>query len=94
MDKKGMFTASRIGDLLAGGTGKTKLNYIFDIALDLHGLKKEVSTKAMEHGIVNERSAIDILISIHGCKANLNEVGSQTFQKRSTQPSCRLWPFL
>jgi hypothetical protein len=81
MDRKGMFTASRIGDLLAGGTGKTKLNYIFDIALDLHGLKKEVSTKAMEHGIVNERSAIDILISIHGGKANLNEVGSQTFYK-------------
>ena len=80
-NRKGMFTASRIGDLLAGGTGKTKLNYIFDIALDLHGLKKEVSTKAMEHGIVNERSAIDILISIHGGKANLNEVGSQTFYK-------------
>jgi hypothetical protein len=81
MDRKGMFTASRIGDLLAGGTGKTKLNYIFDIALDLHGLKKEVSTKAMEHGIVNERSAIDILISKHGGKANLNEVGGQTFYK-------------
>ena len=81
MDRKGMFTASRIGDLLAGGTGKTKLNYIFDIALDLHGLKKEVSTKAMEHGIVNERSAIDILISKHGGKANLNELGSQTFYK-------------
>ncbi len=28
MDKKGLFSASRIGDLLAGGTGKTKLNYI------------------------------------------------------------------
>jgi hypothetical protein len=81
MDKKGLFSASRIGDLLAGGTGKTKLNYIFDIALDLHGLKKEVSTKAMEHGIVNERSAIDILISKHGGKANLNEVGSQIFYK-------------
>lgn len=81
MDKKGLFSASRISDLLAGGTGKTKLNYIFDIALDLHGLKKQVSTKAMEHGIVNERSAIDILISIHGGKANLNEVGSQTFYK-------------
>jgi hypothetical protein len=81
MDRKGLFSASRISDLLAGGTGKTKLNYIFDIALDLHGLKKEVSTKAMEHGIVNERSAIDILISIHGGKANLNEVGGQTFYK-------------
>lgn len=80
-NRKGMFTASRIGDLLASGTGKTRLNYIFDIALDLHGLGKDISTKAMEHGIINERSAIDILISVHGGNANLNEVGKQIFYK-------------
>jgi hypothetical protein len=74
-NRTGMFTASRCGDLLAAGTGKTALNYIFEIAENLNGLKKEVSTKPMLHGIVNEVTAIEILTSIYGGEPN------QTFYK-------------
>ena len=77
--RKGKFTASRIADLLATGTGKTRQNYIFDIASDLVGCKAEISTQAMTHGIINERTAIDILISEKGGKHNDNGLGEQTF---------------
>jgi hypothetical protein len=58
-----MFTASRISDLLAGGAGKSRLNYIFDIASEAVGAKVEVHTKQMEHGTINERTAVGILCS-------------------------------
>lgn len=70
MQSRGIFTASRIGDLLASGTGKTRLNYIFEIAEANVGAKKSVSTKAMMHGIVNEVTAVQILCSIHGGAPN------------------------
>lgn len=79
--RNGMFTASRIGDLLAKGQGKTAHNYIFEIAEGLVGAKKDVRTKAMEHGIINERTAIDILVSIVGGRANTNANGEQVFYK-------------
>lgn len=76
-----MFTASRISDLLAGGAGKSKLNYIFDIASEAVGAKVEISTKQMEHGKINERTAVDILCSIYGGSPNISTDGSQTFYK-------------
>lgn len=78
MENRGIFTASRIGDLLASGTGKTRLNYIFEIAEANVGAKKSVQTKAMMHGIVNELTAIDILCSKHGGSHNLID-GKQKF---------------
>lgn len=77
--RKGRFTASKISDLLASGTGKTRLNYIFDIASDLVGAKEQITTKAMEHGIVNERTACDILISVKGGTYNSDGQGGQVF---------------
>lgn len=77
--RKGMFTASRVGDLLAEGTGKTRMNYIFEIAEELVEAKKDFKTPAMEHGIMNERTAIEILMSIHGGEPNLNTDGEQKF---------------
>lgn len=55
----GMFTASRISELLAGGSGKTKQSYIYDIACEVVGVKKEISTAPMIHGINTEQSAFD-----------------------------------
>jgi len=74
-----MFSASRASCLLAGGTGKTRLNYIFELAEQMQFNEKRISTAAMEHGIVNERFAIDILTSKYGGKANTNENGEQIF---------------
>jgi len=73
------FSASRASDLLAGGSGKTRMNYIFDIALKHLGKEKDIQTAAMQHGVVNERFAIDILTSVYGGKANTNEKGDQVF---------------
>ena len=56
----GMFTASRISELMASGTGKTRLNYIFDIADELINGSKDFETKAMQHGTINQYDAFDI----------------------------------
>ena len=79
MGKLKMFSASRVNDLLAGGTGKTRLNYIFELAEAILGNEKKISTLAMEHGLINERTGIDILCSIYGGKPNTNENGEQTY---------------
>lgn len=57
--KKGYFSASRITELLSGGAGKTKQNYILDVCLDMLGLKKEFSNSSMQHGINNEIIAFE-----------------------------------
>lgn len=77
---KGIFSASRVADLLAGGTGKTKLNYIFEIAEDMVGVKKEITTKQMQHGLINEINAINILCSKYGGSPNYEKNG-QVFYK-------------
>lgn len=57
--RTGMFSASRITELLAGGTGKTRQSYIYDLALDVLGCKPQISTSAMEHGINTESLAFE-----------------------------------
>ena len=73
------FSASRVGDLLAGGTGKTRMNYIFELAEASVNAKKNVTTKQMLHGIVNERNAIDILCKVRDLVPNTNANGDQIF---------------
>jgi len=52
--KKTYFSASRITELLAGGTGKTAQSYILDLSLQAIGLKDDFDTPAMRHGRVNQ----------------------------------------
>ena len=49
-----LFSASRISELLAGGTGKTSQNYILDLALQSIGIKEDFDNPAMKHGRVNQ----------------------------------------
>ena len=81
MTKHRGFSASRIGDLLAQGSGKTRSNYIFEIAESHVDAKKDITTSAMLHGISNEVYAISILTSIYGGKANVGENGNQVSYK-------------
>ena len=56
------FSASRISELLAGGTGKTAQSYILDLALQSIGIKEEISTPAMKHGIQNQMSGFENVV--------------------------------
>jgi hypothetical protein len=56
------FSASRISELLAGGTGKTAQNYILDLALQSIGIKEEISTPAMKHGIQNQLNGFEQVV--------------------------------
>ena len=56
------FSASRIGELLAGGTGKTASSYVLDLAMQTLGIKDNVTTKEMTHGIVNQINAFDFVV--------------------------------
>lgn len=56
------FSASRISELLAGGTGKTAQSYILDLAMQSIGLRDEVSTLAMKHGIQNQLNGFEQVI--------------------------------
>jgi hypothetical protein len=56
------FSASRISELLAGGTGKTANNYILDLAMQSIGLKDELSTPAMKHGIQNQLAGFEAVV--------------------------------
>jgi len=58
--RKGHFTASRISELLAEGTGKTRLNYIYDVACDVLGAKDDFETSAMRHGTTNQYNAFEL----------------------------------
>ena len=51
------FSASRISELLAGGQGKTAQSYILDLALQSIGIRDDISTPAMKHGIQNQLNA-------------------------------------
>ena len=77
---KGIFSASGVANLLAGGTGKTRLNYIFEIAEDLVGAKKDITTKQMQHGVINETTAVEILCNLYGGSPNYAKNG-QVFYK-------------
>lgn len=58
---KGVFSASRISDLLASG-GKARQSYIYDLCLDVLGLYKNFETKEMLHGTVNQQNAFDFTV--------------------------------
>ena len=59
--KKVCFSASRISDLLSGGTGKTRLNYIYELAERILGIDNSVTTIQMLHGINSEIDALNVL---------------------------------
>jgi hypothetical protein len=61
---KGVFSASRISELLATGSGKTKQSYIYDICLDILGLKINFENEAMRHGVATEQNAFDDVVSV------------------------------
>ena len=56
------FSASRISELLAGGTGKTAQSYILDLAMQSIGLRDELSTPAMKHGIQNQMNGFEQVV--------------------------------
>ena len=56
------FSASRISELLAKGQGKTAQSYILSLAMQSIGLKEELSTPAMNHGIVNQMNAFEQVV--------------------------------
>lgn len=56
---KGVFGASTISQLLAGGTGKTRMSCILDRALDRMEMRKDFQNSAMIHGVDTEQSAYD-----------------------------------
>jgi hypothetical protein len=56
------FSASRISELLAGGQGKTAQSYILDLSLQSIGIKDELSTPAMKHGIQNQLNAFEQVV--------------------------------
>jgi len=56
------FSASRISELLAGGTGKTAQSYILDLAMQSIGLKDELNTPALKHGIQNQLAGFEAVV--------------------------------
>lgn len=56
------FSASRISELLAGGQGKTAQSYILDLAMQSIGIKDDISTPAMKHGINNQINAFEKVV--------------------------------
>jgi len=56
------FSASRISELLAGGSGKTAQSYILDLALQSIGIKDQLDTPAMRHGRVNQIKGFEDVI--------------------------------
>jgi hypothetical protein len=61
-ERKSKFSASRISELLAGGSGKTRDNYIYDLAKESLGLRKEIDTSAMKHGTANQINAFEFVL--------------------------------
>lgn len=60
--RRGRFTASRISELLAGGSGKTRMSYILDCALAKIGIKDDFESAEMRHGTVNQINAFDKVV--------------------------------
>jgi hypothetical protein len=56
------FSASRIGELLAKGSGKTAQSYLLDLSLQSLGIKDDMQTAAMRHGLVNQHNAYELLV--------------------------------
>ena len=56
------FSASRISELMAKGSGKTAQSYVLDLALQTIGIKDEMQTAAMRHGLVNQHNAFELLV--------------------------------
>ena len=76
------FSASRISDLLAGGSGKTRMNYIFELAERSIGIDNSITTPAMIHGQQSEYDAITILIERLGNGSfNMDGKGGQVYFK-------------
>jgi len=61
-NRVGKFSASRISELLAGGTGKTAQSYCLDLAMEMIGIKKDLQTSDMLHGIVNQLNAFELCV--------------------------------
>jgi len=60
--KKTYFSASNISRLLAGGKGATCNSYILEKAMESIGLKDELNTPALKHGIVNQINAFEQVV--------------------------------
>jgi hypothetical protein len=60
--RKGLFTASRMSDLLAAGEGKSRNSYIFDVAASVFDCSPSVDTAAMRHGIINQHNAFRLVV--------------------------------
>ena len=61
-NRQGKFTASNISKLLATGTGKTRMSYIYEVAEDFLGLRKDFDNPHMKHGRTNEKDAFDFAV--------------------------------
>jgi hypothetical protein len=61
-ERKGSFSASRISELLTGGSGKTRDNYIYDIAKEVVIGREDFDTEAMKHGRSNQINAFDKVV--------------------------------
>lgn len=59
---KGVFSASKVANLCSGGTGATRKTYIYEVALDWLGIKKDFQTEAMRHGIATEQTAFEVAV--------------------------------
>jgi len=60
--RRGNFSASRISELLAGGSGKTRMSYILDLSLAIIGIKDDFESAEMRHGTVNQYNAFDKIV--------------------------------
>jgi len=56
------FSASRIGELLTKGQGKTTQSYLLDLSLGNFGIVTKRETAEMRHGLVNEFPAYQLLV--------------------------------
>jgi hypothetical protein len=78
--KKVYFSASRISDLLSQGTGKTRLNYIYELAERSIEIDNSITTAAMLHGIQSEQDALNVLFNHLGSGyLNSDGKGGQVF---------------
>lgn len=74
---KKQFSASRVAELLVDG--KTRWNYIYDLALEILGIERSLHTKEMLHGINNEAAALQLAFNLIGAVANSDDFGNQIY---------------
>lgn len=58
------FSASRISELCAGGTGKTAQTYCLELAMESLGIKEDLNTPATRHGLNNQMTAFYKLVKV------------------------------